>query len=141
MTDTTTSTASMTATARQNRLPGNALLGLFLAGFISILTECLPAGLLPELGRTLHTGVSLTGQTVTLYALATALGAIPLARATATWPRKNVLQLALAVVAVSNVLTAMSSDFTLTMVLRFIAGLGTGLIWPLLGGYAARLAR
>ncbi|MEO3769282.1 MFS transporter [Micromonospora sp. B9E7] len=136
----TTSTASMAATTGRNRLPGNALLGLFLAGFISILTECLPAGLLPEMSRTLHTGVSLTGQTVTLYALATALGAIPLARATATWPRKHVLQLALAVVAVTNALTAMSSDFTLTMVLRFIAGLGTGLIWPLLGGYAARLA-
>lgn len=128
------------AAARQNRLPVKALLGLFLAGFISILTECLPAGLLPEMSRTLGTSVSLTGQTVTLYALATALGAIPLARATATWRRKHVLQLALAVVVVSNALTALSSDYTLTMVLRFIAGLGTGLIWPLLGGYAARLA-
>ncbi|MFE6804953.1 MFS transporter [Streptomyces sp. NPDC057681] len=117
-----------------------ALLGLFLAGFISILTECLPAGLLPLMSRTLDTSVSLTGQTVTLYALATAVGAIPLARATATWRRKHVVQLALAVVAVANALTALSSDYMLTMVLRFVAGLGTGLIWPLLGGYAARLA-
>ncbi|MFJ9030424.1 MFS transporter [Streptomyces sp. NPDC102274] len=141
MTDTNTESAASTATAaRQDRLPGRALLGLFLAGFISILTECLPAGLLPEMSRTLHTSVSLTGQTVTLYALATALGAIPLARATATWPRKHVLQLALAVVVVTNALTALSSDYTLTLVLRFVAGLGTGLIWPLLGGYAARIA-
>ncbi|MEU8389141.1 MFS transporter [Micromonospora sp. NPDC048843] len=141
MTDTiTTSTGPTPAPARHDRLPGNALFGLFLAGFISILTECLPAGLLPAMSRTLNTGVSLTGQTVTIYALATALGAIPLARATATWPRKHVLQLALAVVAVTNALTALSDDYTLTMVLRFLAGLGTGLIWPLLGGYAARLA-
>ncbi|SDM18592.1 Predicted arabinose efflux permease, MFS family [Nonomuraea maritima] len=136
----TTIPAPIPATARQNRLPVKALLGLFLAGFISILTECLPAGLLAEMSHTLGTSVSLTGQTVTLYALATALGAIPLARATATWRRKHVLQLALAVVVVSNALTALSSDYTLTMVFRFVAGLGTGLIWPLLGGYAARLA-
>ena len=141
MTETVTTIPAPTpTTARQNRLPTRALLGLFLAGFISILTECLPAGLLPEMTRTLGTSVSLTGQTVTLYALATALGAIPLARATATWRRKHVLQLALAVVAVANALTALSSDYTLTMALRFVAGLGTGLIWPLLGGYAARLA-
>ncbi|MFF1919266.1 MFS transporter [Streptomyces sp. NPDC058221] len=130
----------VSAPARHSPLPIKALLGLFLAGFISILTECLPAGLLPEMSRTLGTSISLTGQTVTLYALATALGAIPLARVTATWRRKHVLQLALAVVAVTNALTALSSDYTLTMVLRFVAGLGTGLIWPLLGGYAARLA-
>lgn len=126
--------------ARQLRLPGKALLGLFLAGFISILTECVPAGLLPDMSRTLGTSVSLTGQTVTLYALATALGAIPLARATARWPRKHVLQLALALVAAANALTALSTDYTLMLVVRFVAGLATALIWPLLGGYAARLA-
>ncbi|WP_330451314.1 MULTISPECIES: MFS transporter [unclassified Streptomyces] len=131
---------SVPAPAQRTRLPVRALVGLFLAGFISILTECLPAGLLPEMSRTLGTSAALTGQTVTLYALATALGAIPLARATATWPRKHVLQLALAVVAVTNALTALSDDYALTMLLRFVAGLGTGLIWPLLGGYAARLA-
>ncbi|MFJ4471747.1 MFS transporter [Streptomyces sp. NPDC089424] len=141
MTDTsTTSAVPSGAASARGRLPGKALLGLFLAGFISILTECLPAGLLPEMSRTLGTSVSLTGQTVTLYALATALGAIPLARATAGWSRKHVLQLALAVVAVANVLTALSGTYTLTLVLRFVAGLATGLIWPLLGGYAARLA-
>ncbi|MGO1057226.1 MFS transporter [Crossiella sp. CA198] len=135
-----THTLTTAPKARADRLPARALLGLFLAGFISILTECLPAGLLPEMSRTLGTSVSLTGQTVAIYALATALGAIPLARLTAGWPRKHVLQLALAVVAVANVLTALSSDYTLTLVLRFAAGLGTALIWPLLGGYAARLA-
>ncbi|GII34873.1 MFS transporter [Planotetraspora mira] len=141
MTDAITkSTAPAPVNARQDRLPGKALLSLFLAGFISILTECLPAGLLPEMSRTLDTSVSLAGQTVTLYAFATALGAIPFARATATWPRKHVLQLALAMVAATNALTALSGDYTLTLVLRFVAGLGTGLIWPLLGGYAARLA-
>ncbi|MFD8073331.1 MFS transporter [Streptomyces sp. NPDC059718] len=139
MTETTTTGPSTPARGR-DRLPGKALFGLFLSGFVGILTECLPAGLLPEISGTLHTSVSLTGQTVTIYALATAIGAIPLTRATARWPRKNVLQLALGTVAVANALTALSDDYAPTLVIRFVAGLGTGLVWPLLGGYAARLA-
>ncbi|MEV6287864.1 MFS transporter [Kribbella sp. NPDC051770] len=122
------------------RLPGKALFGLFLSGFIGILTECLPAGLLPEIGATLHTDVALTGQIVTIYALATALAAIPWSRLTASWPRRNVLLVALAVVGVTNALTAISTSYALTMVIRFAAGVGTALIWPLLAGYAARLA-
>ena len=122
------------------RLPGRALFGLFFAGFVAILTECLPAGLLPEMSATLHTNVALTGQVVTIYALATAIGAIPLSRLTANWQRRNVLMVALAIVVVTNALTALSTDYTLTMVIRFIAGLGTAMVWPHLAGYAARLA-
>jgi predicted MFS family arabinose efflux permease len=136
----TAHTASPVAVRERDRLPGKALLGLFLAGFVSILTECLPAGLLPDMARTLHTSVALTGQTVTLYAAATAIAAIPLSRAMSSLPRKKVLQVALAVVAVTNALTALSGDYALTLVIRFVAGLGTGMIWPLLGGYAARLS-
>jgi predicted MFS family arabinose efflux permease len=136
----TTTAASRAAVSTRDRLPGLALFGLFMSGFVGILTECMPAGLLPQISATLHTSIPLTGQTVTIYALATAIGAIPLSRLTSNWPRKNVLQLALAVVAVTNALTAVSSDYTLTLVIRFVAGLGTGLIWPLIGGYGARLA-
>ncbi|MEV8608143.1 MFS transporter [Amycolatopsis sp. NPDC051373] len=138
MTETTTASP---ATARgRDRLPGKALFGLFLAGFIGILTECLPAGLLPEISRTLHTSVAATGQIVTIYAAATALAAIPLSRLTAKWSRKTVLQVALGTVAITNALTALSTDYTLTMVIRFVAGLGTALVWTQLAGYAARLS-
>jgi predicted MFS family arabinose efflux permease len=138
---TETTTASSPAAARGwERLPGKAIFGLFLSGFIGILTECLPAGLLPEISNTLHSSVALTGQTVTIYALATAVAAIPLSHLTANWPRKNVLIIALVIVAATNALTALSTDYSLTMVIRFVAGLGTALIWPHLGGYAARLS-
>ncbi|MFI5613948.1 MFS transporter [Amycolatopsis sp. NPDC051903] len=133
-------TASSAAVREGDRLPGKALLALFFTGFVGILTECLPAGLLPDMARSLHTSVALTGQTVTVYAAATSIAAIPLSRAFSTWPRKNVLLVALAIVAVTNALTALSDDYPLTLVIRFVAGLGTGMIWPQLGGYAARLA-
>ncbi|HJP77893.1 MAG TPA: MFS transporter [Pseudonocardiaceae bacterium] len=138
MTETTTAPAA--TSGGRVRLPGMALFGLFLAGFIGILTECLPAGLLPQISATLHTGVALTGQIVTVYAAATALAAIPMSRLTANWPRRNVIQLALAMVAITNALTALSTDYTLTMIIRVVAGVGTALIWPNLAGYAASLA-
>jgi predicted MFS family arabinose efflux permease len=143
MTSLTTPTPRPATDGRRStphRLPGMALFGLFLSGFVGILTEALPAGLLPEMSRALDTSVALTGQTVTIYALATAVGAIPLARLTASWPRKRVLQVALLIVAITNTLTALSDSYALTMVIRFVAGLGTAMIWPLLGGYAAALA-
>jgi predicted MFS family arabinose efflux permease len=131
--------ASAIANEKQDRLPMNALIGLFVAGFVGVLTEVLPAGLLPEMSRTLHTSIAATGQTVTLYALATAVAALPLNRLTATWPRKNVLQLALLTVAIANVLTGLSTNYWLTLATRVLAGFSTALIWPSLAGYAARL--
>lgn len=122
------------------KLPIKALFALFLSGFVSLLTEALPAGLLPEMSQTLHISPSLAGQTVSIYALATAIGAIPLSNLTATWSRKTVLQTALIVVFSADILTVLSSNFLLTMMIRFIAGLGTALIWPLLGGFAAAIS-
>ncbi|QRP49752.1 MFS transporter [Amycolatopsis sp. FDAARGOS 1241] len=136
----TTASASPAAVRGRDRLPGRALFGLFVAGFIGILTECLPAGLLPEISRTLNTSVAATGQIVTIYAAATAVAAIPLSRLTAKWSRKSVLQVALGIVTVTNALTALSTAYTLTMIIRFVAGLGTALVWTQLAGYAARLS-
>ena len=121
-------------------LPKAALFALFLSGFVSLSTEALPAGLLPEISQSLGITSSLAGQTITIYALATALGAIPLARVTATWSRKRVLQTALLIVSISNLLMAISSNYLLTMAVRFTAGLGTAMVWPLLAVYAANLA-
>jgi predicted MFS family arabinose efflux permease len=137
--NTSTATSRIEA-AQRDRLPLKALIGLFFAGFVGLLTEALPAGLLPEISRTLHTSVAATGQTVTIYAAATALAVIPLNRLTSSWSRKSVLQVALLTVAITSVLTGLSSNYWLTLAIRILAGLSTALVWPLLAGYAARLA-
>uniref|UniRef100_UPI0015F01C53 MFS transporter n=1 Tax=Streptomyces shenzhenensis TaxID=943815 RepID=UPI0015F01C53 len=121
-------------------LPLSALLALATAVFITSLTETLPAGLLPAISADLHVSESATGQTVTVYAVGTALTAIPLTAATAGWRRKRLLQSAVAGFAVANTVTALSSDYPLTMVARFVAGVAAGLAWALLAGYARRLA-
>ncbi|MEU5361978.1 MFS transporter [Streptomyces sp. NPDC005925] len=124
----------------QQKLPLFALLALAVAVFITSLTETLPAGLLPAMSDDLHVSESATGQTVTIYALGTALTAIPLTAATAAWRRKRLLLVAMAGFALANTVTAVSSHYGLTMVARFVAGVAAGLAWALLAGYARRMA-
>lgn len=123
----------------REKLPLAALLALFTAGFITILTETLPAGLLPEISASLGVSESLTGQTVTVYAIGSAATAIPLSVMTSKWPRRNLLLAALIGFVIANAVTSVSSSFVLTMGARLIAGIAAGLIWSQIGGYAARL--
>ncbi|SEI42345.1 MFS transporter [Pseudomonas sp. NFR16] len=121
------------------RLPLGALLALAMTGFICILTETLPAGLLPQIGRGLEVSASLTGQLVTVYALGSLLAAIPLTIATQRWRRRTVLLLTIVGFLVFNSVTALSSTYWLTLVARFFAGVSAGLAWSLIAGYARRM--
>ena len=121
------------------KLPLGALLALAMTGFICIVTETLPAGLLPEIGSGLSVSASLAGQMVTVYALGSLLAAIPLTIATQSWRRRTVLLVTIAGFLVFNSLTALSSDYWLTLVARFFAGVSAGLAWSLIAGYARRM--
>lgn len=124
---------------QREHLPIGALIALFTAGFITTLTEALPAGVLPQMSDALGVSESVAGQTVTIYAVATMLTAIPVSIATTNWPRRRLLVLALAGFLVANLVTAISLDYAVTMVARFIAGAASGVTWSLLGGYAQRI--
>ncbi|MCX4555368.1 MFS transporter [Streptomyces sp. GTA36] len=125
---------------RHGGLPLAALLALATAVFVTSLTETLPAGVLPAMSADLGVGESAMGQSVTVYAIGTALTAIPLSAATAGWRRKRLLLTAMAGFAAANTVTAVSTDYSLTMAARFVAGVAAGLAWALLAGYARRLA-
>ncbi|MFD3524232.1 MFS transporter [Streptomyces sp. NPDC058653] len=135
-----TQLADSQAGTGDQKLPLPALLALATAVFITSLTETLPAGLLPAMSADLKVSESATGQTVTVYAIGTALTAIPLVAATAGWRRKRLLLTAMAGFAVANTVTAVSANFPLTMAARFTAGVAAGLAWALLAGYARRMA-
>lgn len=122
------------------RLPVSALLALATAVFITSLTETLPAGVLPAMSADLGVSESAAGQTVTVYALGTALTAIPLTAATAAWRRKKLLLTSMGLFAVANTVTAVSVNYPLTMAARFLAGVAAGVAWALLAGYARRMA-
>ncbi|TBU75719.1 MFS transporter [Pseudomonas daroniae] len=129
----------MTDSRQNDSLPVSALLALAMTGFICILTETLPAGLLPEISAGLDVSPALAGQLVTLYALGSLLAAIPLTIATQGWRRRNVLLLSIIGFLLFNSITAWSSNYVLTLVARFFAGMAAGLAWSLIAGYARRM--
>jgi len=120
-------------------LPVSALMALAMTGFICIITETLPAGLLPPMAEGLGVSLSLAGQTVTAYALGSLIAAIPLTLATQSWRRRTVLLLAIVGFLIFNSVTAWSSHYGLTLIARFCAGVAAGLSWSLLAGYARRM--
>jgi predicted MFS family arabinose efflux permease len=126
-------------TAHQAPLPLVSLLALALAGFVTILTEALPAGLLPQLGAGLRVSEALAGQLVTIYAIGSLVAAIPLMAATQGMRRRPLLLAAIAGFAIANTVTTLSTGYLLTMVARLLAGVSAGLLWALLAGYAARM--
>ncbi|WP_162095708.1 MFS transporter [Pseudomonas chlororaphis] len=124
---------------RRDRLPLSGLLALATAGFITILTEAMPAGLLPQMSQDLAVSPALVGQLVTLYAIGSLLAAIPLVILTQGWRRRPLLMIAIGGFALVNSVTAFSAHYSLILVARFFAGIFAGLLWALLAGYASRM--
>lgn len=132
-------TPSLGLSAVSDRLPIGALLALAMTGFICIVTETLPAGLLPLISDGLAISPSMAGQMVTAYALGSVLAVIPMTIATRGWRRRNVLLLTIVGFLLFNSITALSSQYGVTLVARFFAGVAAGLAWSLLAGYARRM--
>ncbi|MBD8678910.1 MFS transporter [Sphingomonas sp. CFBP 13720] len=121
-------------------LPIGKLLAFTTAGFLAIMTETMPAGLLPQISGGLDISAALAGQMLTLYALGSVVAAIPVIAATRSWNRRPLLLLAIGGLFVFNSITALSSTVAITLIARFVAGMAAGVIWGLLAGYARRLA-
>ena len=145
MTSTGSSEATATALRPQpaapaeERLPILKLLAFTAAGFLAIMTETMPAGLLPQIGRGLDVSEGLAGQLVTLYAIGSVIAAIPVIAATRSVRRRPLLLCAVGGLFVFNTVTALSTNYGVTLGARFVAGMASGVIWGLLAGYARRL--
>ena len=125
--------------ASSERLPLSGLLALAMTGFIAILSETLPAGLLDQIADGMHISQAMAGQWVTAYALGSLLTAIPLVTLTQGWYRRRALLLAILGFVLFNGLTALSGSNSLTLVLRFFTGAAAGLAWGLIAGHARRM--
>ncbi|EZP33432.1 MFS transporter [Pseudomonas sp. RIT288] len=134
-----TSSALTQPVDTRDRLPLGALLALATAGFITVLTEAMPAGLLPQMSAGLNVSQALIGQLVTLYAIGSMLAAIPLTIVTRSWRRRPLLLSAIGGFAIANSITAVSEWYWLTLIARLLAGIFAGLLWALLAGYASRM--
>ncbi|WP_141504856.1 MFS transporter [Paenibacillus luteus] len=122
-----------------DRFPWAGLLTLAMAVFIGVLTETIPAGLLPQISAGLGISEALAGQLITLYALGSLLAAIPLTAATRGWGRRRLLLLCIIGFLVFNSVTALSSSYVLTLAARFLAGVAAGVLWGMAAGFARRI--
>ena len=113
--------AAQPMAAEAPALPLAALLALATAGFITILTEALPAGLLAQMGRDLKISEALVGQFVTIYAIGSLLAAIPLVALTRNWRRRPLLQTAICGFFVVNTITALADNYLLILLARLFA--------------------
>lgn len=125
--------------AAETRFPIAGLLALAATGFITLLTETMPAGMLSQMSRDLEVSEAAAGQSVTVFAIGAILAAVPLTRATIGWRRKHLLLFAISGFAIANTVTAFSDSFALTLAARFLGGIVGGMLWALLAGYARRM--
>ncbi|XYQ53398.1 MFS transporter [Pectobacterium carotovorum] len=133
-----TSTSTLRPSAE--RLPLSGLLALAMAAFITLLTEIMPAGLLSSISEGLNVSESLAGQFITAYAVGALVAAIPVTTLTQGMRRRPLLLFAIFGFAVVNLITALSSDYTVSLIARFFAGVFGGIVWSLLAGYAVRMS-
>ena len=107
------------------------LLALFTAAFTAVMTQLLPAGLLPQMGGSLHVSQGRVGFLVSVYAVASFGAAIPLTAALRGLPCRPVLLGVLTGFALFNAVTAFSSSYPLTLLVRLLAGAMDGTLWAL----------
>ena len=119
--------------------PWCGLLALATAAFTDVMTDMLPAGLLPQMSAALHVPEAQVGLLVSAFAIASSLAAIPVTAALRGLPRRPVLIGVLAGFALFDVVTALSSSYLLTVAARLLAGVMGGTLWSMLAGYAARM--
>ncbi|MGW3309348.1 MFS transporter [Streptomyces sp. NPDC001073] len=125
--------------AKGTALPWSGLLALSTAAFTAVLTELLPAGLLPRMAPALGVSEARVGFLVTGYAVASFLAAIPVTAALRGLPRRPVLVGTLLGFACADAGVALSSSYAVTFGARLLAGVMGGTMWAMLAGYAARM--
>jgi len=126
--------------APAERMPWAALMILAAMGFVLVAAETMPAGLLPVIADGMGTSEGVVGQFVSVWALGTVIVTVPAISLTRGFRRKPLILAAIAGLVLANTVTALSSDVTLSLVSRFVAGAFTGVIWGMLAAYGRRIS-
>ncbi len=107
--------------------------------FVGILSELVPSGILPEMTQGLGIGETQVGFLVGVYALASAVCAIPLISMTLAVNRKKLLLALLVGFAVSNIVVGLTSSYSLIVAMRIVGGICAGVMWPMIAAYGTAL--
>lgn len=122
-----------------DRFPLFRLLVLAGAIFVSVSSEFLPTGLLPDIAADLDVSESRVGLLITVFAFTVVVSAAPLTVLTRRFSRKGLLVVLLGVFAISNVLAAVAPNYETLAAARVLGGLAHGLFWAVAGPYVSLL--
>jgi DHA1 family inner membrane transport protein len=122
-----------------DRFPLFRLLVLAGAIFVSVSSEFLPTGLLPDIAADLRVSESRVGLLITVFAFTVVVSAAPLTIITRRFSRKGLLVVLLGIFALSNVLAAVSPNYETLAAARVLGGLAHGLFWAVAGPYVSLL--
>lgn len=107
--------------------------------FVGILSELVPSGILPQMTEGLGIEETQVGFLVGIYALASAVAAIPLISMTLAVNRKTLLLVLLTGFAVSNIIVGLTSSYELIVAMRILGGICAGIMWPMIAAYGGAL--
>jgi predicted MFS family arabinose efflux permease len=124
---------------RKEAFPWLVLVLMSSITFMGILSELVPSGILPQMSEGLDVSYSSIGLLVSIYAIASAVGTIPLITWTMPMNRKKLLTILMYIFAISNLVIAFSPSYYLTAVARLVGGISAGVLWPMVSAYAMKL--
>ena len=119
--------------------PWVGLLTLAGAIFVSVTSEFLPTGLLPDMAKGLGVGVATTGLLVSIFAGTVVAATTPLTTLTRRLSRKRLVIVVLLVIAVANVLAGLAPNYGVLVGARILGGAAHGLFWGVVATYPAYL--
>ncbi len=102
------------------------ILTLAFGTFALGMTEYVMMSILPDLANTFHTSISNAGHLISSYAIGVCVGAPLCAIFLRNWELRKILIVLMAILAVGNILFAMSKTFEMGLASRFISGLSHG---------------
>lgn len=107
--------------------------------FVFLTTELMPVGLLTPLSGSLGISVGVAALMVTLYGVSAGLGVTFIVAWTRRVNRRVLLASLLAILALGNVVTAVSPSFPLVLATRLVMGFASGVFWAIGVSMAMRL--
>ena len=121
------------------KFPWTGLIALAAATFLSVTSEMIPTGLLPDMSASLGVSEAQIGLLVTVFAFTVVVTSAPLTALTRRWPRHGLLIGILVVLGISNALTAIAPDYAFVVGSRVLGGVAHGMFWSIVGAYAGHL--
>lgn len=109
------------------------------AALTYVTAEILPVGALSAIATNLDISEAVVGSLLAWYAVVAAVSTVPLVRWTAHWPRRRTLLLALACLAVSQIVSALAPTFAVLVIGRTLCAVTHGLLWAVIAPIATRL--